>query len=283
MDPNSQTPPLPPVPFQQFEYSFPPLPPFPGVALPPPFPLSPPSTSLFSDTEHTNLLGFLDSFDWDFDPSIPLNIPLFSSKADQGFTPPAMPSPSLGDFIHHSPLLPLQAPPSTSQSSLPPTPSSESPTHPTLSMNALALSTSAPPSATTPTFPNTPGLSQTSPSQQPQSLTNSRTSKPLLSTPQKRLNHIMSEQKRRNTIRDGYATLEILLAPDGQPITQSTLTRGRPRAGRGRGRGKGKSGVLFRAVEYCKWMEESMDGLGEEVARLEAAVAAGGSRLYSYS
>jgi hypothetical protein len=35
---------------------------------------------------------------------------------------------------------------------------------------------------------------------------------------------------------------------------------------------KGKSGVLFRAVEYVKWLEEGRDALLEEVQRVEAAV-----------
>ncbi|KAJ7757494.1 hypothetical protein B0H16DRAFT_1536824 [Mycena metata] len=79
-----------------------------------------------------------------------------------------------------------------------------------------------------------------------------RGSKPLLSTPQKRLNHIMSEQKRRNAIRDGA---------------------GRPKGSgsRGKGQSKGKSGVLFRAVEYLKWLEDGRDALREEVYRVEAA------------
>ncbi|KAF8870144.1 hypothetical protein CPB85DRAFT_1202881, partial [Mucidula mucida] len=84
-------------------------------------------------------------------------------------------------------------------------------------------------------------------------------SKPLLSTPQKRLNHILSEQKRRNAIRDGYAQLIALL---GDP-SSAMPTRGRPK-GRGKNT-KGKSGVLFRAVEYIHWLEEGRDALRQEV------------------
>ena len=96
--------------------------------------------------------------------------------------------------------------------------------------------------------------------------------KPLLSTPQKRLNHIMSEQKRRNAIRDGYAQLIALLAPSGSPGI-GMPTRGRPKGSgtRGKGQSKGKSGVLFRAVEYCRWLEEGRDRLLEEVTRVESA------------
>ncbi|KAJ3857264.1 hypothetical protein EV368DRAFT_71095 [Lentinula lateritia] len=106
--------------------------------------------------------------------------------------------------------------------------------------------------------------------------------KPLLSTPQKRLNHIMSEQKRRNAIRDGYAQLIALLAgPEGSHSVLVMPTRGRPKGSGAKGKqakngneiegAKGKSGVLYRAVEYCHWLEEGRDALKEEVERLEAA------------
>lgn len=102
--------------------------------------------------------------------------------------------------------------------------------------------------------------------------TASARARPLLSTPQKRLNHIMSEQKRRNAIRDGYAQLIALLAPAGAPGI-GMPTRGRPKGSgsRGKGQTKGKSGVLFRAVEYCKWLEEGRDALRDEVIRVEMA------------
>lgn len=96
--------------------------------------------------------------------------------------------------------------------------------------------------------------------------------KAVLTQPQKRLNHIMSEQKRRNTIRDGYAQLITLLAPAGsQPLDMPT--RGRPKGSgsKDKGKSKGKSGVLFRAVEYCRWLEEGRDALQAEVLRLEAS------------
>ena len=82
----------------------------------------------------------------------------------------------------------------------------------------------------------------------------------------------MSEQKRRNAIRDGYAQLIALLAPSGSPGI-GMPTRGRPKGsgGRGKGQSKGKSGVLFRAVEYCRWLEEGRDRLLEEVTRVETA------------
>lgn len=84
----------------------------------------------------------------------------------------------------------------------------------------------------------------------------------------------MSEQKRRNAIREGYAQLTTLLAPAGAPPGTGMPTRGRPKGSgsRGKGRpGQGKSGVLLRAVEYCRWLEEGRDALTEEVRRVEAA------------
>lgn len=83
----------------------------------------------------------------------------------------------------------------------------------------------------------------------------------------------MSEQKRRNAIRDGYAQLITLLAPDGAPCIDMP-TRGRPKGSSSRGgksSSKGKSGVLFRAVEYVKFLEEGRDALRDEVVRLEGA------------
>lgn len=83
----------------------------------------------------------------------------------------------------------------------------------------------------------------------------------------------MSEQKRRNAIRDGYAQLIHLLAPAGAAPGIGMPTRGRPKGSgsKGRGKTKGKSGVLFRAVEYVRWLEDGRDALLEEVLRTEAA------------
>ena len=82
----------------------------------------------------------------------------------------------------------------------------------------------------------------------------------------------MSEQKRRNAIRDGYLQLTTLLAPAGAPPGSGMPTRGRPKGSGSRGRGtKGKSGILFRAREYIHWLEEGKDALQQEVEKLEAA------------
>jgi hypothetical protein len=102
--------------------------------------------------------------------------------------------------------------------------------------------------------------------------------KPLLSAPQKRMNHVKSEKRRRDTIRDGYLTLTRLLSPSGPGAEQLAIPRrGRPKgSGRagvgGKKTGKGKSGVLFRAVEYIRFMEEACDSLEQECERLERLV-----------
>jgi len=86
------------------------------------------------------------------------------------------------------------------------------------------------------------------------------------------MNHILSEQKRRNAIRDGYLQLTTLLAPAGAPPGSGMPTRGRPKGSGGRGRGsKGKSGILFKAREYIHFLEEGRDALLQEVLRVEAA------------
>jgi hypothetical protein len=108
-------------------------------------------------------------------------------------------------------------------------------------------------------------------------LAGGRPQKPVLTTPEKRVRHILSEQRRRNTIRDGYAQLTTMLAPHPAAVARPAPAKpprggpgGRPKGARGRTRGKGKSGVLFKAVEYVKWLEESVEDLTTEVMKLEA-------------
>ena len=84
----------------------------------------------------------------------------------------------------------------------------------------------------------------------------------------------MSEQKRRNAIREGYAQLTTLIAPAGAPPGTGMPTRGRPKGSGARGKGRpgaGKSGVLLRSVEYIRWLEEGLGALRTEVLRVEAA------------
>ena len=245
----------PPAHFADFEFAF-------DTSLSHIFPNPPPlpsSADLFSPAETTDLLGFLDNFgDFTFD----LN------PASNEFTPernlhdhvPATTAPYSNPHMHTVPersrlkTKPRSASMRGSQKpfKLPDEPSLDDES-PAISQ---ARSTTSDSSSTIDPPPSAP----------------TNRTKPLLSTPQKRLNHIMSEQKRRNAIRDGYAQLIALLAPSGSPGI-GMPTRGRPKGsgGRGKGQSKGKSGVLFRAVEYCRWLEEGRDRLLEEVTRVETA------------
>lgn len=83
----------------------------------------------------------------------------------------------------------------------------------------------------------------------------------------------MSEQRRRNAIREGYQTLIQLLAPeDGGPMIEMP-TRGRPKgsSAKNKNRKRGKSGILFRAVELTNWLEDGNEALRNEVRKMEAA------------
>jgi len=223
-------PPLPPVPFADFDFSFDPsLQPL----LSDPS-QGPPPSDLFSPMETTTLLGFLENFDFEF------------SQADDPFQTPAE-----QQDLNLSCQVTSVAPSSVHQHQL----NATYPPNPSSSASAIQHIETESESA--------------------QSISRS-SGKQLLSTPQKRLNHIISEQKRRNAIRDGYATLTMLLAPAGTTIGNAHPRRGRPRGSgaRGRGRGKGKSGVLFRAVEYCQWLEEGCSALREEIERVESFTGA---------
>ncbi|KIK94107.1 hypothetical protein PAXRUDRAFT_828316 [Paxillus rubicundulus Ve08.2h10] len=248
------TPPRPPVPFADFEYAFDPAL---STLVSPNSTLLPPSADLFSPSETTDLLGFLDNFNWDFEIDPPFhdgisNPPYIPFMTDH----PSAPPQSLPDNVpplHPDPL------PSLSNGPLEQQEGDESVARSTPRESRSRTRSARRKSASEPC--------QTT-----------RT-KPLLSTPQKRLNHIMSEQKRRNAIRDGYAQLISLIAPAGTQ-TIDLPSRGRPKGSgtRSKGQTKGKSGVLFRAVEYCKWLEEGRDALKEEVRRLETAAGIGASR-----
>lgn len=237
-----------PAPFADFEFAFDPS------LFPHPPPL-PSSADLFSPSETTDLLGFLDNFNWEFE------------NADSGHTdrstrpypnPHTSSSPEPSSLRHFT--------------------RSRTNGHTVARGHALEPSRSVSQArSTTSDTSSTVTTSANASRSQPPNASHDRSSsatpraKALLSTPQKRLNHIMSEQKRRNAIRDGYAQLIALLAPAGSAPGLGMPTRGRPKGSgsRGKGRSKGKSGVLFRAVEYCRWLEEGRDALREEVLRLE--------------
>ena len=255
----------PPVPFADFEFTF-------DTSLPNIFPNQPPlpsSADLFSPAETTDLLGFLDNFgDYTFDFNPASNE--YSSGGDLFDHVPITTTPYSNPHLHTVPERSISTRTKAGTRSA----SSRSSQKPfELSDESLldnesraisqAYSTTSESSSTTP-----PGMFSIDPLP---SVPSART-KPLLSTPQKRLNHIMSEQKRRNAIRDGYAQLIALLAPSGSGSGIGMPTRGRPKgSGRGKGQSKGKSGVLFRAVEYCRWLEEGRDRLRDEVIRVETA------------
>ncbi|KAF5312974.1 hypothetical protein D9619_002774 [Psilocybe cf. subviscida] len=256
----------PPVPFADFEFTFDP-------SLSNIFPNPPPlpsSADLFSPSETTDLLGFLDNFG-DFGWELGGNGGEFAHESHQQSAYEHVPNTFAPYSNPH-----LNTAPDPSTSIRPKTTvrtGSARGSQPTEEMqhdfDARAASqtrstTSDSSSATTPTFSTGPDGSQSR---------GALRSKPLLSTPQKRLNHIMSEQKRRNAIRDGYAQLIALMAPAGSAPGIGMPTRGRPKGSgsRGKGQSKGKSGVLFRAVEYCRWLEDGRNSLQQEVLRVEAA------------
>ncbi|KAI0728541.1 hypothetical protein C8Q72DRAFT_361020 [Fomitopsis betulina] len=265
MSPHEPPPPPPPGAFDDFQFfnSASPAPFFPS---PPPLPSS---AELFSPSETTDLFGFLENFNFDFDFDPAQAGPAFSSlpfdtpHEQQAFPPHhfdngspldahglgLIPPPPTQGPPHIDPSLNERPPPlqqlqhtiiHAPQPSLPHRGQSESPTHSQRADSPASPSSSRP--------------------------------KALLSTPQKRLNHILSEQKRRNAIRDGYLQLTTLLAPAGAPPGTGMPTRGRPKGSGSRGRGsKGKSGILFKAKEYIQFLEEGRDALLAEVLKVEAA------------
>ncbi|KAI0334351.1 hypothetical protein GY45DRAFT_30045 [Cubamyces sp. BRFM 1775] len=245
---------IPPVPFDDFQFFNPAL----HAPLPPPPPL-PPSDGLFSASETTDLFGFLENFDWDFNldsqlPDVPPE-PLYHTPL-QETAPPGLDQlpPSSSLFTSQSDSRQQQTQPHLQHRQQPP----QQPafTHHADVKPSIATRSRSPSSSASPSSRETPGARVKAP----------------LSTPQKRLNHIMSEQKRRNAIRDGYLQLTTLLAPAGAPPGSGMPTRGRPKGSGSRGRGtKGKSGILFRAKEYIRWLEEGRDALLEEVIKVEAA------------
>lgn len=255
----------PPVPFDDFTFAFDP-------ALHNLFPSPPPlpsSADLFSPSETTNLFGFLDNLNWDLEaeaqnvthtPSPLANLQQEDAAQPASHFPTLVRSTSQeGSQSLHDLVSASQREAATTLVSLPAADPS-SPATPQTPAQLAASPTSTSPSGNSSSVPPKP--------------------KPLLSTPQKRLNHIMSEQKRRNAIRDGYVQLTALLAPAGAPPGAGMPTRGRPKGSGSRngGRGnkggmafKGKSGILFRAVEYIRWLEEGKDALLEEVTKVETA------------
>ena len=246
----------PPVPFADFEFTFDPLL---SNLFPNQLPL-PSSADLFSPAETTDLLGFLDNFgDFSFDFNPTSNE--YTSEPDLYDHIPTNTAPYSNPHLQTIPERSTSTRPKPRSGSVrgSQTSSDEPYLDESRAISQSRSTTSESSSTTPPIFTPDPPVTTTA-----------RT-KPLLSTPQKRLNHIMSEQKRRNAIRDGYAQLISLLAPSGSTPGIEMPSRGRPKGSgsRGKGQSKGKSSVLFRAVEYCRWLEEGRDRLLAEVIRVE--------------
>ncbi|KAG8921169.1 hypothetical protein FRC01_000380 [Tulasnella sp. 417] len=90
--------------------------------------------------------------------------------------------------------------------------------------------------------------------------------KTLLTEPQKRWNHIQSEQRRRTVIKENRDQGELQHARNAR--------RGRQEEVKAKSlRGKGKMGALFRAAEFIAYLEEGVGALSLEVEWLEAAAA----------
>jgi hypothetical protein len=233
--------------------------------LPPP-PLPPLSAgfdpSFFSGNEQDEMLDFLRDFDtadpWEFNPMLPSRMPAYPGDI--------IPEDSTHQTIHHRPdggygdaSSVASAGTIKPDSQTTPQPHRHSP----LSMGNSHHHHHQNSSSTPQPQPSTTGQSQAE-----------FRPKPLLSAPQKRMNHVKSEKRRRDTIRDGYLTLTKILSPLGPGAEQIAIPRrGRPkgsgRSGTGKKSGKGKSGVLFRAVEYIRFMEHACDQLERECERLE--------------
>ncbi|OBZ79680.1 hypothetical protein A0H81_01453 [Grifola frondosa] len=205
----------PPVPFDDFQFVNPTL-----HNLLPSSPPLPSSVDLFSPSETTDFFGFLENFNWEFD-SEPYHASgsYLSPHIDPSLTEPSQ-----------LPSQPVTVNGKTAEISS----HSQVDTKP----EARARSDSASSSDST-SSRGTPSGSSAPPRV-----------KPLLSTPQKRLNHIISPLS---------SPLQVLLLALACP----------PEAGRRAAAAvaegvKGKSGILFRAREYIRWLEDGREALLEE-------------------
>lgn len=240
------------------------------------------SVNFFSTNEQDDMLDFLRDFDaadpWEFNPILPSSMPVYPGDIHPGDIP--LPPNDQHQLQHQHQLQQYH-----------------SDRNGILDSPSTGTMVPEPQSRTTPqgprSSPRPPSSSSGGTSQQPQSSPNASTSasisqaqdyrpKPLLSGPQKRMNHVKSEKRRRDTIRDGYLTLTKLLSPSSPGAEQLAIPRrGRPkgsgRTGTGKKTGKGKSGVLFRAVEYIRFMEDGCAALERECERLERLVLSAGT------
>jgi len=243
---------------------------------PPPTPLSaqvPPPVQLLSQTETTSLMGFLDNFNRDVDPALSADVDSLNPHHSRQL-PPLQHHFASNGTLPPPPSYPL--PPIADRSPVSAHDRSHGDLHyPPIPQPSTSASTNGGPVRTT-----RPRSQRRNSSASASASTGSPVNAPLkaqLSVPQKRMNHIMSEQKRRNAIREGYSTLIQLLTPESGGPTIEMPTRGRPKGSgsKSKGQTRGKSGILFRAVEFTKWLEEGNEALRREVERLEAATGLG--------
>ena len=255
-----------------------------GLSIPDFFGPPPPTDSgntLWTGDEQADIFGFLNQFEapWEFNPVLPGDMPAYPGDQTMtydgdAFDPrssahdgPDSNRHSLRDILASSSNTSI---PSSSSTVVPPRSSSGTPSH----LNPSRTSSGS--GGTARDRPIKRSESSDSQSARPASASSNQQLKAPLSAPQKRLNHVKSEKRRRDTIRDGYLTLTRLLSPpNSQHLAIPIPRRGRPKGsgraanGSGKKEGKGKSGVLFRAVEYVRFLEEDVRGLEEEIRRLE--------------
>lgn len=256
-----------------------------GLSLPEFFGPPPPTDSgntLWTGDEQADFFGFLNQFEapWEFNPVLPGDMPAYPGDHTMTYDGDAFDPRSVAhdasEGNRHS-LRDILA--SASNSSIPSSSSTVVPARsPSRSGSPSRLNPSRTSSSGGATLDKPIKRSESLDSQStwPVSASSNNQSKATLSAPQKRLNHVKSEKRRRDTIRDGYLTLTKLLSPpNSQHLAIPVPRRGRPK-GSGRAangsvkkEGKGKSGVLFRAVEYVRFLEEDVRGLEEEIRRLE--------------
>ena len=267
-----------------------------GLSLPDFFGPPPPTDSgntLWTGDEQADIFGFLNQFEapWEFNPVLPGDMPAYPGDQTMtydgdAFDPrsgthdgPDGNRHSLRDILASSSNTSI---PSSSSTVVPPRSSSGTPSR----LNPSRTSSGG----TIRDKPLKRSESSDSQSARPVSESSNNPLKAPLSAPQKRLNHVKSEKRRRDTIRDGYLTLTKLLSPpNSQHLAIPVPRRGRPKgSGRaanasGKKEGKGKSGVLFRAVEYVRFLEENVRGLEEELRLLEELGAGVGTAPVSVS
>ncbi|PPQ64295.1 hypothetical protein CVT26_002178 [Gymnopilus dilepis] len=186
----------PPVPFADFEFTFDP-------SLSSLFPNPPPlpsSADLFSPSETNDLLGFLDNFG-DFAWDVPSDLAPHYDHVSSTYAPYSNPH--------------LNTVPDPSTSNRPRAANRTASARGTYQEQDDPLQIQFDVRGTSQARSTTSESSTTTNADPPPRSAVANRNKPLLSTPQKRLNHIMSEQRRRNAIRDGYAQLIALMAPAG--------------------------------------------------------------------